>query len=293
MHKIKILKENTKEKGYNMRKKEIIKNTNGITLVSLVITIIILIILAAVTINLTIGADGIITRAKNAKENMELAVIEEEERLNQLYGQLNFEGSDTEGGDSSSQGGSTNTPTIPNETIRYNAQTDMVQLKDANGNWVDWKNGGLLWNGCLFDGGNYYEQFTGGWYEYLDEETAWNMELSDVLTISGGKYANKTEAIYGTGYKIDLSKYTKIRVRGTIQATAANTYTLPCTLGLSTSTTLMDFSILTLSAPDKKTVQFDEMIDISSYDSKYYFLIRFNTQWTGNIKITSIQLLNE
>ena len=65
-----------------------LKNEKGITLVSLVITIIVLIILAAVSINLTIGSDGIITRAKEAAENMEVAALEEQEMLNTLYGQL-------------------------------------------------------------------------------------------------------------------------------------------------------------------------------------------------------------
>jgi len=65
-----------------------VKSMKGITLVSLVITVIVLIILAAVSINLTIGTDGIITKAKEAAENMELAAVEEQVRLNELYGQL-------------------------------------------------------------------------------------------------------------------------------------------------------------------------------------------------------------
>ena len=63
----------------------------GITMVSLV-TIIILIILAGVSLNLTIGENGIVTMAKKAKENMELAQIEEETKLNELYTQLGNEG---------------------------------------------------------------------------------------------------------------------------------------------------------------------------------------------------------
>lgn len=67
------------------------KNVNGITLVSLVITIIILIILAGVSINLVVGQDGIITKAKQAKENIELAQIEEQTRLNDIYTSMNNE----------------------------------------------------------------------------------------------------------------------------------------------------------------------------------------------------------
>lgn len=74
-----------------MDKRTIIKNNKGITLVALVVTIIVLIILAGVSINIVMGNDGIITRAKQAKENMEIATLEEQEQLNELYEKLNIE----------------------------------------------------------------------------------------------------------------------------------------------------------------------------------------------------------
>ena len=43
-------------------------NNLGITLIALIITIIILIILAGVTINLSIGENGLFSKAKYAKE---------------------------------------------------------------------------------------------------------------------------------------------------------------------------------------------------------------------------------
>ena len=71
------------------------KKNTGITIISLVVTIIILIILAGVSLNLTLGQNGIITKAKQAKENTELAKIEEETRLNELYMQMESEGINT------------------------------------------------------------------------------------------------------------------------------------------------------------------------------------------------------
>ncbi len=71
--------------------KENIKSGKGITLVSLVVTIIILIILAGISINSLLGANGLITIAKRAKENMEFAQIEEQEKLNELYMQFEDE----------------------------------------------------------------------------------------------------------------------------------------------------------------------------------------------------------
>ena len=57
------------------------KNTKGITLIALVVTIIVLIILAGVSINLVMGDNGIITMAQKAKENTELAQSEEEKQM--------------------------------------------------------------------------------------------------------------------------------------------------------------------------------------------------------------------
>lgn len=64
------------------------KEQRGITLVALVVTIVVLIILAGISINLILGDNGIITVAKKAKENTELAKIEEETELNELYMQI-------------------------------------------------------------------------------------------------------------------------------------------------------------------------------------------------------------
>lgn len=69
------------------------KGERGITLVTLVVTIIILIILTGISINLILGDNGMITIAKIAKENTELAKIKEEKELNELYIQLSSEGS--------------------------------------------------------------------------------------------------------------------------------------------------------------------------------------------------------
>ena len=73
-------KEIRKNNMKNIRKK-IIKKAKGITLISLVITIIILLILAGVTLSLTLGDNGIITQAEKAKEAQEIAAIKEDFQL--------------------------------------------------------------------------------------------------------------------------------------------------------------------------------------------------------------------
>ena len=63
-----------KSKKIKMLKKQV----QGITLIALVVTIIALLILAGVAINLTIGDNGIITRAQKARLTSELATYKEE-----------------------------------------------------------------------------------------------------------------------------------------------------------------------------------------------------------------------
>ena len=53
------------------------RNQKGITLVALVVTIIVLIILAGISINLLLGDNGIITKAQEAKKQQKIAEIKE------------------------------------------------------------------------------------------------------------------------------------------------------------------------------------------------------------------------
>ena len=71
------------------------KNREGITLIALVITIVVLIILAGITINLTIGENGILSKAKKAKEDMNFAAAYE--RVNLKIIEANTEKMSTDG----------------------------------------------------------------------------------------------------------------------------------------------------------------------------------------------------
>lgn len=58
------------------------KKESGITLVALVVTIIVLLILAGVAISLTIGQNGIFTRAQNATQKWDEASKNEAGEMN-------------------------------------------------------------------------------------------------------------------------------------------------------------------------------------------------------------------
>ncbi len=64
---------------FSLRKK--LKNTKGITLIALVVTIIILLILAGVSIAMLTGNNGVLTQAKSAKENTRVGEVQEKVKL--------------------------------------------------------------------------------------------------------------------------------------------------------------------------------------------------------------------
>ena len=66
-----------------MKEKQKLRNVKGITLIALVITIIVLIILAGVSISLVLGENGIITKSKYAKQETLNAQVAEQEQLNE------------------------------------------------------------------------------------------------------------------------------------------------------------------------------------------------------------------
>ena len=94
------------------------KSQKGVTLVALVVTIIVLIILAGISINLILGDNGIITIAKRSKENTELAKIQEETELNKLYEQLEIEG-------------------FNSDNLQYDSIAKLTKFKTAIANAID------------------------------------------------------------------------------------------------------------------------------------------------------------
>ena len=65
------------------------KQEIGITLIALVITIVILLILAGLTINLALGNGGLAQKAKEATENYKLAQEAEEDLIQELEANMN------------------------------------------------------------------------------------------------------------------------------------------------------------------------------------------------------------
>ena len=60
------------------------RNNKGITLVALVVTIVVLLILAGVSINLVLEDNGIVKRAQDAKNKTEEDLANTQEVMNQM-----------------------------------------------------------------------------------------------------------------------------------------------------------------------------------------------------------------
>ena len=122
--------EKSERKNLNKEKNIIMqRNTKGITLIALVVTVIVLIILAGVSISLVLGENGIVNKAKKAKENTELAKTEEETMLNDLAKQI----------EEGTSGGTTNPPeTIKTvEEVKGGSYFDKATtIKDSDGNLI-------------------------------------------------------------------------------------------------------------------------------------------------------------
>ena len=98
--------------------KETFKKNKGITLIALVVTIIVLLILAGISIVMLTGQNGILNRAVEAKEKTEVAQEEENEKLQGYEDTINqyvpsSNGGTTEGGLPTGTG---TTPYLPDES---------------------------------------------------------------------------------------------------------------------------------------------------------------------------------
>ena len=130
------------------------RKNKGITLVALVVTIVVLLILAAVSINLVLGQNGLIANAKEAREKSKNATDEESQLVNgtipdYIAEQVNgTAGGSGNGGNGS--GGSTTLPTtettkpyMPGDSFTVVAGTTLdngLTIQDAteNGNQYVW-----------------------------------------------------------------------------------------------------------------------------------------------------------
>ena len=122
------------------------KKNKGITLVALVVTIVVLLILAGVSINLVLGDNGIIAKAKEAQRKSAEASQNDLIGMNELAQQLGekINGSTGSGSGNGGTGGKTEpetVPYLPSDDFHYDTSTSVdtgLVIKDASGNEYVW-----------------------------------------------------------------------------------------------------------------------------------------------------------
>ena len=210
-----------KEKG---GAKEDMKKENskkGITLIALIITIIVLLVLAGITINLTIGQDGILKRAEEAGKNYVEAAENEKTQLDEFLNETDKIIANVTGG---STGGNTegSTPTIDasvlaleaGDYIKYDTGVSTVGengvimcrvlypvsseyglqiISDKNvrdvtlGVQGDYVASTTVYNNAIEDLNNYAE-------DYINKEYAYDARcVGSAPTISNGMFVNKNK----------------------------------------------------------------------------------------------------
>ena len=256
------------------------KNEKGITLVALVVTIIVLIILAGISINLILGDNGIITIAKKAKENIELARVEEETQLNELYTQLESNNTGSGGTNYDAIAKLTEFKTAianaigeaggirPDTTAETAVFADNIKgivkevTKDATATADNISEGKTAWvNGMKIvgtglDNNSYYEK---GKSEISASELTIIIEGQYLQNGSGGIY----HAIYGFA-TIDVTPYSKLIV------TNGNTVTNVTTNTEYSANTEYDISTLTGNHKFRSATSSTSDIASTSSTIKFY-----------------------
>ena len=179
------------------RQEKINKEENGITLIALIITIVILIILATITIDFAFGEDGLIKRAMQAKNLTEDATRKEQESLNSLLDEYD----DIIGGGGSTpeepddeikgtitfddyewQGDGTASVVVRTEETEYTLQYQIVGAEETieENEWIDVKSGETI-TGLKY-GDTVYARLTDGTNE--SKEYA-NVTIEDNIAPQG------------------------------------------------------------------------------------------------------------
>ena len=183
---MKKIKENIKTNKKSARKNY--SNQTGITLIALVVTIVVLLILAGVSINAVFGQDGIIQKAKDSQNKMDEAQQKDLNSINELNNWLDSKINGNAGGG--------DTPTVPvkptADTAPYYPDTTFTKLEGTD-----------LSNGLVI------KDAEGNEYVWIEVP-----KTAEVYPTAGLKITNFTEAEY-TAIETDLHTYTNYYRNGT------------------------------------------------------------------------------
>ena len=151
-------KENKISKEIRINKKSARKNYSnqtGITLIALVVTIVVLLILAGVSLNAIFSENGIIKRAQDAQNKMDQAAENDQKGINELSNWLDSKINGNSGGNTT--GGDANPSTTPKISTLVGKVVDKnTKAEDAYGNKITIPKGfKVLANGTAKESASY------------------------------------------------------------------------------------------------------------------------------------------
>lgn len=130
-----------------------------------------------------------------------------------------------------------------------------------NGVWVDW------WDGTLYEAGNLYEDYTGGWSS--EGYTHPNGIVSGTIDTNGIHLtgnANKLVMV-GTKEPVNLTGYTKLKVKGIV---SSSLYNISIEVFLCPTQYVPD--MVAEFHLNSTTGQREEEFDIENFDGEYYII---------------------
>ncbi len=204
-----------------------IQENKGITLIALVVTIVVLIILATVSINAVLGQNGIIKKAKQAKEMYSNSIAKDNEEMDRLLNEMAED--DTNGGGS---GGGSDTPTKPvaGTTVTKPGtwtSSQVTPIADGNGGTVPLPNGfyyvggdintGLVISDKQNDTMNASGTSMGNQFVWIPVSSEADLTRTKFDTTTGqpttGLDTTKYTEPYANGYNGEASEYNTMRAQ--------------------------------------------------------------------------------
>ena len=173
-----------------------VKETQGITLIALIITIIVLLLLTGVAINTLVGNDGIIKNAENAVGKYNNQVTAEQGALNKLNGYFKENG----GGDNPEVPEQPETPAEPTEVY-----ANLYKISDTEYHLI-YNSTGNVTTGYNEADRVSNQECSNGWRSFV---TPWGYKLGPLITtcIIEDKIIPKSTAYYFS----ELSQITEIQ----------------------------------------------------------------------------------
>ena len=231
---MKKIKENIKINTKSARKNY--SNQKGITLIALVITIVVLLILAGVSINAIFSENGIINKAKDAQNKMDQATQNDLDAINDLSNWIDSKTNGTTSGDD-------NTTVKISTLVGKSAVTKNTKAEDAYGNKITIPKGfKVLAHGTTADSATY--TYSGDNIPAVQDGIVIEngTDGNQFVWVPVGTINNKSDDSKGTTSTITLGRYSDFTATNGVYTPAQVASVEKCTQAVTINTNYQELS---------------------------------------------------